>query len=447
MSARGAGRYFSCIAVVLLALGPRAASAQEQALTAAYNASGQDLFRRLGAAPGNIVFSPYSIGTAMAMAFSGARGETETQMLAVLKHTLARSAIEAANARVLAALNGYDKSAIPPTCPAGMSVDGRMCNGPRTASGGCPFPMRLEGGQCTGPAKFPPSAKLAIANALMLTKAGDMVAPSYVALLKDKYAAEVFKNAQLADVNAWVNRKTEGKIDKILDQLDPSSAAVLLNAVYFKASWLSVFNKRDTFDEAFNLTPSDKVQVSTMHRTGSYAVLTQPGLRAIALPYVVRSLSMVVVLPDKIDGVGETAARLDAGGLSQLLALVRVMPSKRVALSLPRFKAASKADLVPPFKAAGIQLAFSDKADFSGMTGKPAIERGLKIGQIVHRAVIEVEEEGTEAAAATAIVMVPTAAVPSKEPEPFKVDRPFLFYLVDEATGAILFQGRISDPR
>jgi len=438
------------LAFVLIAvLAPRVALAQEQALTTAYNASGQELFRQFASAPGNIVFSPYSIGTAMAMALSGARGETEKQMAAVLKLGMPRAAMEAANASALAILNGYDKSAVPPECPAGMSLDGRMCKGPRTAQGGCPIPMRADGSQCAGPSKFPPSAKLAIANALMLTKAGagGVVSPDYVALLKDKYAAEVFKDAQLADVNAWVNRKTEGKIDKILDRLDPSAPAVLLNAVYFKAAWLSTFKKPNTKDEDFNLSPSAKVQVPTMHQTGSYAVMMYPGFRAIRLPYVVRSLGMVVVVPERVDGVRELGQRLDAEGVSKLLADVQRAPFKRVELALPRFKATYKAELVGPFQQAGLTLPFDRaRADFSGMTGKPSGKDGLMIGQIVHRAVIEVEEEGTEAAAATAIVMVPTAAMPVT-PEPFRVDRPFLIYLVDDLTGAILFQGRISDPR
>jgi serpin B len=432
---------------LLIALGVQNAPAQEQALTAAYNASGQDMFKRLSGASGNIVISPYSIGTAMAMALSGARGQTETEMASVLKQTLPRAAMDAANARARATLNGYDKSATPPTCPTGMKLDGRLCKGPRAQNGQCVFPARFDGKQCVASATTVPSAKLAIANALMLPKPKSMVSAQYVALLKDHYAAEVFRNAQLADINGWVKRKTEGKIDKILDQLDPSAEAVLLNAVYFKAAWLAAFDKRDTRDESFNLTESNKVQVPTMHRTAYYPVLTAEGYRAIQVAYVVQSLSMVIVVPDKVDGVGDMAVSLDARAVAKLLADMQATQPKRVELALPRFKAEYKADLIPPFKAAGMGLAFSDAADFSGMTGRPISERGLKIDQIVHRAVVEVEEQGTEAAAATAIVMVPTAAMPPKEPEYFRVDRPFLFYLVDQKTGAILFQGRISDPR
>jgi serpin B len=422
------------------------ASAQEKTLAEAYNASGQALFHSFARKSGNIVFSPYSIGTAMAMALSGARGATEAEMAKVLRQTLPRSAMEEANGKLIAALNAYDKSAVPAECPKGLSAEGAECKGPREADKGCPFPARFDGTQCIGPAKLPPSAKLAIADALMLTRAGNVIAPEYVALLKDKYGAEVFRNAQLADINAWVNRKTEGKIDKIIERLDEKAPAVLLNAVYFKASWLSVFDKRDTRDEAFHLTPSHKVKVPMMHKTASYAVLSQPGFRAISMPYAVRQLSMVVVVPDKIDGVHEVSAQLDAGKLSQLITAVHTAPFKRVELALPRFKAAYGADLVPPFQAAGMKLAFSDHADFSGMTGQPVEKGSLKIGQIAHRAVIEVEEEGTEAAAATAIVMVPTAAMP-QTPEPFRVDRPFLFYIVDQPSGAVLFQGRINDPR
>jgi serpin B len=121
-------------------------------------------------------------------------------------------------------------------------------------------------------------------------------------------------------------------------------------------------------------------------------------------------------------------------------------PNGHLELALPRFKTAFKADLVPALRAAGLRLAFSTAADFSGMTGRAAAEGSLKVDQIRHNAVIAVDEQGTEAAVATAVTVMMTSA-PSSEPEQLHVDRPFLFYLVDDATGAILFQGRIMDPR
>lgn len=423
---------------------PSGAFAKDSDLVAAYNAAGFDLFKRLAATSGNIAFSPYSVGAAMAMALSGARGATEVEMAKVLHQALPRAAMEDENARVLAMLNSYDKSAVPPQCPTGMTLRKGQCKGPRLSGGGCAFPARLDANQCTTPPKYAPSAKLTVANSLMLTKAGDKISANYIALVKRKFGAEVFRNAGLAEVNSWVKRKTEGKIEKILDALDASARAVLLNAVYFKAAWLSVFEKRYTVEEDFNLTTTEKARVPTMHQTGSYAVAMQAEFRAIRLPYVVPSLGMIIVVPEKIDGVGELASQFDATRLADLRTALQ---SRRVELALPRFKLTYSADLIPPFQAAGMQLAFSNQADFSGMTGRRASEGDLKIGQIAHRAVVEVDEGGTEAAAVTAIVMMPKAAMPSKPPEVFRVDRPFLFYLVDDATGTILFQGRVNDPR
>jgi serpin B len=170
----------------------------------------------------------------------------------------------------------------------------------------------------------------------------------------------------------------------------------------------------------------------------------------VRLNYQIPELGLVVVLPDDIEGADAVAKRLGANELAELFTALRDgKAQKPVALALPRFKSEFKADLVGPFRQAGMQKAFDQKAaDFSGMTGRPVAQERLYIGRIAHRAVIEVAEENTEAAAATAVVVRPTAipALPAT-PEPFRVDRPFLFYLVDDATGAILFEGRIADPR
>jgi leukocyte elastase inhibitor len=440
-----------CIAAAgLVLLHPDGVAAQDtvqaRLLTAGYNASGEALFKQFP--PGNVVFSPYSIGTAMAMALAGARGETEREMIAALKQRLSRPEIDAANAAVLAILNGYDKSAAPPTCPAEMRLNDRRCEGSPGANGRCQFPAHREGELCVAAPTYPPSAKLAVADALMLTRHGGLVANSYETLLKDKYAAEVFRNATLDDVNGWVSRKTEGKIDKILDRLEPDSAAVLLNAVYFKAKWASVFSKDATKDDAFNLTPAQKVSVPMMRQVGTFNTVARTGYRAVRLPYEVRALGMVIVLPDAVDGFDDVSRRLGAEDLSQLFAGLRSSDaSKRVNLVLPRFKASSKAELASLFQKAGMIRAFDlEKADFSGVTGRPPSEVRFKIGQILHRAVIDVMEDGTEAAAATAVEFATTSAPPAN-PEVFRVDRPFLFYIVDDAAGAILFQGRIVDPR
>jgi len=437
-------------ALAALGLLPRSAAAQQRAgvaaLATAYNASGQQLFKAFAAAPGNIVLSPYSIGTALAMALAGARAETEREMATALKHRLARMEIADANAGALAILNGYGKRAEPARCVGDMQLNGDRCEAQAPASGNCPPPTRRDGERCVTPAIVLPSAKLLVANALMRTGSSDVVSTDYAALLKEKYSAEVFSSAGLAEVNGWVERKTEGKIEKILDQLDPNAAAVILNAAYFKAAWAMTFAKHATRSEAFNLSPGQQVEVPMMHNVAAYSVAARAGYRAVRLPYSIRAIGMVVVVPDAVDGLSSVSERLAAQELPELFAALRTAPAKSIDLALPRFKSAFKANLVPPLQAAGMRLAFdAGRADFSGITGRPAAEIPLAIDQVVHRAMIDVYEDGTEAAAATAISIVRTSAALS--PEPFRVDRPFLFYIVDDATGAILFQGRVVDPR
>ena len=431
--------------VMLAVLAPAVRAAEEdRTLATAYNASGHDLFTTFAASPGNIVFSPYSIGTAMAMVLSGARGETAAEMAKVLRQDLARPAIDAANARVLAILNGYDTSAMPAACPASMTFDGQVCAGPAPAKGICATGVQ-DGRRCVVQARRAPTAQLKTANALMLLKAdGGLISPDYAGVLEDKYHARVFRGASLDDINGWVSRQTEGKIVKILDQIDPDAPAVILNAVHFKAAWQSAFSKGSTTEDDFRLTRTSKVKAATMHRMGRYQVLERPGIRAIRMPYSVAALSMVVVLPDDVDGASAIARQLDA---AELAGLFKAMTEwKNVELALPRFKTSFKAGLGQLFRQAGMTRAFNpDLADFSGMTGRPASQARIAISDVIHRAVIDVTEEGTEAAAASAVSMM-AASLPPKS-EPFVVDRPFLFYITDETTGAILFQGRISDPR
>ena len=426
-------------------IGPVAAQSGDlrRTLSRAYNASGAELFKQLNGAGGNLVFSPYSIGTAMAMVLAGARGATERQMAEALWHSLPRTEINKANAEVLATLKGYDRSAAVPSCPPGLNLVGENCTRPWTEAEGCRYPARRDADACVATPVRPPSAELSVADALMLTGRGEAISSEYRALLKQDYAAEVFENANLGDINAWVARQTHGKIARILDQLDPNAKAVLLNAVYFKARWAAVFSRSQTRDEPFHLTAAQAVPVPTMRQRGGYAMVARDGYRALRMPYEIEALGLIVVLPDAVEGVAKVGAGLDEAQLSELFTALRGVPVRQVELSLPRFKIESRLELVPLFKQVGMTLPFSDQADFGGMTARP--QERIAISEIVHRAVIDVTEEGTEAAAATAITMM-GSSMPSKIEE-FRVDRPFLFYLVDDATGAILFEGRINDPR
>jgi serpin B len=157
---------------------------------------------------------------------------------------------------------------------------------------------------------------------------------------------------------------------------------------------------------------------------------------------------MIVVRPDDIGGLDKVIAGLDGEKLDALMQALRKAPKRQVALSLPKFKFEFAAELIPPFKALGMSKVFDPaQSDLSGMTGLPRDQAQSTIDQIVHRAVIEVAEEGTEAAAATAVVITTRTMAPGPKPEQFAVDRPFLFVIADDKTGAILFLGRVSDPR
>jgi len=365
-------------------------------LIGGYNRTGQRLFRALAETPGNIVLSPYSVGTAMAMAMVGARGETEAEMAKALSLELPRDDVDAANAAVLSSL---DKAATD-------------------------------------------SFQLHIANALMLARLGGVVSDAYVTLLRRGYLADVFSGADAATVNAWVKKRTDGKIDSIVSHLDPTTVMVLVDAIYFKAPWQKAFHAEETRAEPFQLDDG-QVKVAMMQTEDLFHLATRPGYRAIELPYTGERVSMIVMLPDA--GAREVVQRLDGDEIGRLLVQLR-SPADRVRLSLPRFRSSFETSLKEPFWQMGIHRAFDLRAaDFSGVTGRPPSEVPLAISQIRHRAMIDVTEEGTEAAAATGIGMSTTALRPP--PETFRVDRPFLFAIVDRETKAILFEGRIDDPR
>ena len=318
----------------------------------------------------------------------------------MLQHSLGRAPINDANASAIATLNGYDKSDRRPTCPPGMMLERERCEAKPTAAGNCPFPANRAGEICVATPSFPPSAKLLVANALMLARAD--VAKDYKALLKDRYAAEVFERASLDTVNGWVKQRTEGKIEKILEKL---SDVVLVNAVYFKSRWAVVFDKKLTKNEFFSLTRSRQEMVPTMLQRANHAVVSREGYRAIRLPYAVRSLAMVIALPNEVDGLGDVARRLDADELAQMLAALR----KRAAAAGEPDAAAlqggicgrSQGRIPETWHDASVRR--QPRPTSQGLTGVPPKSAPTSIDQIVHKAVIEVSEESTEAAAATAI--------------------------------------------
>ncbi len=344
-----------------------------------------DVYQELSTTPGNLFFSPYSISSALSMTCAGARGNTEREMLNTLHQDNQLDLHDA-----FKSLN--DKL---------FSVEGYELN---------------------------------IANGLCLT--GQDVKKSYKNLLEKKYDAEVFPG-DLKKINEWVSNKTQKRIPKILSRLDRQSACVLLNAVYFKADWQSKFKANDSRDRKFFTGKSKSVSVPMMNQTSHYKYLKNSQVQIVEMPYN-DGASMVVILPVQIDGLSKFES--DLSSLPNLLNELDSKQLEKVKIILPKLKMETDYDLVPVCMELGMKDAFSSAADFSGMSRKP-----LSIAQIKHKAFLEVDEKGTEAAAATAVEMKMTC-MPRLDFEEFIADHPFMFLIKDNNTGAILFFGRVENP-
>jgi serpin B len=369
---------------------------------AAVNAFGLDLYRQAGSS-GNVVLSPTSIAIALAMARAGARGETASQMDAVLHWSADTASGNGVNSldQALAALSGT-------------------------------FPD--EAGQ-------PMELRLHIANAPFGQK-GMAIEAAYLDVLASRYGAGLrlvdfqsdTENARKL-INGWVKDQTEKRIPELLQSLDPMTRLVLVNAIYLKAPWETAFREESTQDVPFTKADGSPVSVPTMMGSPECKYAAGTGWQAVELPYVGGSLAMTIVVPDDLAAFEQS---LDAAAFSQITS---ALAPRSVTLYLPRFGTETRVDLADTLAAMGMTDAFDPvKADFSGIT----TDEQLYISNVVHQANIDVDEKGTEAAAATAVVMRATA-IPG-EPVTLHVDKPFLFAVRDTRTGAILFLGRISDP-
>ena len=359
------------------------------------DAFGVQMYHELGRKDGNVFFSPYSVSSALGMTYAGARGNTAEEMKTALHFQLGHAALDSQfhtlNTELMA-----------------------------TAQ---------ESGQ-----------KLSIANALALTGGG--ISDSFMTTLKSKYDAGVFSGG-LQEINDWVRTKTEGKIPMILEELNADSVCVLLNAIYFKGTWEDQFQKNQTSEAPFFLLENGQTKAQLMYRKGSFQLLTEKDFQAISIPYKGGTLSMVILLPNTRDGLATVEKQLTAQSLQGWLASLDGQPAQNVELYVPKFKLETTYDLVAPCKDLGMREAFAaGTADFSGMgPGKG----DLWIAQIVHKAFVEVNEEGTEAAAATAVEMV-TKSIPVFNTPEFRADHPFIFVIRDNRTHALLFLGRMADP-
>ncbi len=390
---------------------PPAAAAQPSSRTAdqaevvkGSNAFAVDLYAQLSKQPGNLFFSPESISTAFGMAYAGARGQTATEMKRVFHFTLPPDKLHPAMGALLAEMNAQHKG-----------------------------------------------YELRVADALWAQQDASFEA-SYLKLVQSDYAAgfrrvnfKLSPESVRTTINAWVEKQTNDKIKDLISPgaLNSTTRLVLTNAIYFKGNWQDPFDKEATQKEEFHLSASQWVMTSMMHRTGGYRYYDGGTFQAIELPYAGNEISMVVLLPKQTDGLAALEKSFTSRSASDWIQ--KLEPVEKVILTLPRFTMTQQFELNSALSAMGMPQAFSGAADFSGMTGKP----DFAISAAIHKAFIDVDEQGTEAAAATAIVMYATAMrrdFPEPPPIVFRADHPFLFILLDAKSGSMLFLGRVIDP-
>jgi len=243
-------------------------------------------------------------------------------------------------------------------------------------------------------------------------------------------------------INRWVEQKTQERIKDILPRgsVDSLTRLVLANAIYFKGTWAVPFRAGETRPLPFHLSASSEAQAPLMHHTDNVRYMEDNDMQAVELPYSGNGLSMAVLLPRRIDGCGDLESRLTPALLPRALAQ---MKQQRVEIYLPKFKLDYSAGLNEPLAKMGMSDAFGPKADFSGMDGTKL----LYISGVFHKAWVEVNEEGTEAAAATVVGMAPSAVMRPLAPPPvFRADHPFIFLIRDTRSGSLLFLGRLAQP-
>jgi serpin B len=363
-----------------------------------------DLYAELKAVEGNLFFSPYSISTALAMTHAGARGNTEAQTAQVLHFTLGQGQLHPAFASLEAKLRAVQEKG---------------------------------------------HVQLSVANALWPQK-GYAFLEDYLALTEKYYGVLItpvdYRETEAArqKINAWVEEKTQDKIKELIPPgiLDVLTRLVLVNAIYFKGDWKSQFGQALTKPAPFWITLHEKIQTPTMTQRQRFRYAEGDGLQVLELPYAGDAVSMILLLPRKVDGLKKLEDSMTPKNLDKW---TRRLKEREVQVFLPRFKESSQCRLEKTLASMGMVDAFEmDKADFSGMDGR---KRWLYIAAVIHQAFVEVNEEGTEAAAATAVVIKARAAPGvSRPPLIFRADHPFVFLIRDNRTGSILFLGRMVSP-
>ena len=382
-----------------------------------------DLYSKFSNQKGNLFFSPYSISAAIAMTYAGARGNTEAEMAKVLHFSLKQEQIHPAFGQLGLRFKEVQKEGI---------------------------------------------IKLSVANALWPQQDSKLL-PEFLSLIEKYYEGSItpvdYKNnagAIAGMINKWVEEKTQDKIKNIISprSLNSDTRLVLVNAIYFKGTWELKFKADQTKDAPFYVSPDKEIQAPTMHQEKHFKYAESESLQILELTYgkgysidpstrrikmYPRDISMIVLLPKETHGIKTLEKQLSAENLklwrSQLA-------GRQVILYLPKFKMTSTFSMAGTLMSMGMVDAFSKiKANFSGINGVAGGDDGLYINAVMHKAFVDVNEEGTEAAAATAVHFGKTGYGDTPPPPViFRADHPFIFLIQENKTGSILFIGRVTDP-
>jgi len=373
------------------------------ALVTGINAFGHDLYAQ-AATGGNVVISPLSIEVALSMARAGAGGTTAAEIDAAMHFPS-----NGRDAQMNALTRGLATQASAPAVPSPAAS--------RDASA-------------------PPAAPiLTIANALFMQQ-GFPIGQPFLNTMAADYGSGVrtvdfTSPSAIALINAWVRTQTADRIQQLFDSLAPDTKLVLANAVYLKADWATPFAEDPTSNATFTTAAGKRITVPTMHQTGSLGYASSDKWQAVALPYAGGTLTMYVIVPTASTHLADLLAPTT---LTQISAGLHPTP---LSLSLPRWTSTTKLDLAPVLNALGIHAAFTPAADFA------AIAPGLYIQQAVHRATINVDEWGSEAAAVTGLAFPASSML---APLTVRADHPFAYAIVNPQTGVVVFEGSVADP-
>lgn len=379
---------------------PKVARADVEEYVSGNNEFAVKLYAQLQPKGGNLFFSPYGLTTALAIPYSASRGDTTTQIRRAVGFRPAPDRVGRVYKALAADLSAESRD---------DAYDLRTATGLWTQT---PFAIdKARSEQLRG------EFRVHIGS---LDFAG---APSEAA----------------RGVNEWVAAETRDKIRAVVTADSVADTQCLLvSSVYLRAAWVSPFEKEFTSAATFRLATGRTVEASFMKQTEDFDYLEEENLQAVSLPYR-GGLRMVVLLPARPDGLPALERKFTSANLARWLS---GMKGRQVDLSIPRVRVAAATALNDPLSSLGMPLAFTDRADFSGLAGTSP----LRLGQVVHRAWVEMSEAGTDAAAATAAGLEPSWMGPAKKQAVFRADHPFMFLIQDVKTGVILFVGRVSDP-